>query len=172
MYLKPIPTTEPQPQTLGQLPELRSASATMRVMRDMIRNGRKDARVRQQAEMLITHLRHKAYAQQARECFEFVRDTIQYVRDPRDVERIQTPDALLQSRKGDCDDKVVLLCSLLESIGHPTKLIAVGLWNGPLSHVYCATKIGPNWIPCETTEPWPMGREPRTGVTSRYQLDI
>lgn len=172
MYLR-TKAKAPLPQTLGLLPDgPASAPATLALMRQMIRTGRKNPFVRVQAESLITGLPHKAYGQQARECFHFVRDDVQYVRDPRDVERIQTPEALLQSRKGDCDDKVVLLCSLLESIGHPTRLVVIGLHGGPFSHVYCETRIGAHWVPCETTEPWPMGVAAHQGVTSAYRREI
>lgn len=173
MYLKPIPSSAPPAQTISELPEGKlSAIETLRQMRTLIRDGRKSSHVRQQAEALTRALPSKAYAKEARECFEFVRDDIRYLRDPNTIERIQLPEVTLQTRLGDCDDKVVLLCSLLESIGHPTRLVAVGLYGSPLRHVYCETRIGSRWVACETTEPWEFGRAASVGVTSRYQLDI
>ncbi len=57
----------------------------------------------------------------------FVRDNIRYIKDIRDVETVAYPDITLQQGQGDCDDKSVLLASLLESIGHPTPLCCGGI---------------------------------------------
>ncbi len=65
----------------------------------------------------------------------------------------------MEYRKGDCDDQAVLIASLLESIGHPTRFIAIKTSTfGPYVHVYVETRIGNKWFPVETTENWPMGK--------------
>ena len=80
-------------------------------------------------------------------------ERIQYVRDIRGVETLQTPLVTMKIRQGDCDDQSVLLAALLESIGHPTRFVAIKQnFFGPYVHVYTETKIGPKWIPLETTE--------------------
>ena len=79
--------------------------------------------------------------------------SIQYVRDVRGVETIATPIKTLEFRQGDCDDQAVLLASLLEAIGHPTRFVAMKQTTfGPYVHVYTETKIGSKWYPLETTE--------------------
>lgn len=61
--------------------------------------------------------------------FYYVRDNIKYVKDPRynelDFDYIQSPSQTLNRNAGDCDDLSILLASLLESVGHSTKLCFV-----------------------------------------------
>ena len=59
--------------------------------------------------------------------------------------------------QGDCDDQSVLVASLLESIGHPTRFIAIGFGPANYQHVFAETKVGNKWLPVETTEDWPLG---------------
>jgi len=57
---------------------------------------------------------------QARRLYEYVRDEINYVHDPRGIEEVQPPETTLKLGGGDCDDKAVLLAALLISIGFET----------------------------------------------------
>jgi len=56
----------------------------------------------------------------------WVRDHIAYFYDPRETELVRTPPETLLRGVGDCDDKTVLLLSMLESVGFETELLAVG----------------------------------------------
>lgn len=62
---------------------------------------------------------------------DFVRQKVTYVRDPDDSEYITTATRMLQGYRetgvifGDCDDHVVLLNSLLMSLGVPAKPVGV-----------------------------------------------
>lgn len=93
---------------------------------------------------------------------------MQYVRDTRGVEVLHTPEWLLKQRAGDCDDKSVLLASLLEAIGFQTRFVAVGPAPGIFAHVYVEVRIGNEWVPAETTEPVPMGWEPPNVAARMY----
>lgn len=139
-------------------------------MRDLIRIGRRNPQVIALARHLVSGLPSKDYSGEARAIFEYVRDRIRYVRDPVDVEALSDPIATLNMGSGDCDDKVVLLCSLLNAIGHETRMIAMREdRNGPYCHVYAETKLGTRWIPMETTEPWEFGRAaPSAGTMVVY----
>lgn len=70
---------------------------------------------------------------------------------------IQYPDRTLEIGSGDCDDKTVLLATLLESIGIPTALQAVGFSPNRFTHVFVLANLQGKWIGLETTEPWKMG---------------
>ena len=133
---------------------------TLRIMRYFVRTGKKDMLVRQKALSIIKNRPQKDFAGEVQDLHKFVRDSIRYVKDIAGVETVQTPDITLEIGQGDCDDKSVLLASLLESIGHPTRFVAVGFRPGHFSHVLIETKIGARWIPLETTEPVPMGWYP------------
>lgn len=79
---------------------------------------------------------------QARKIFEFVRDEIQYIYDPRNLEEIQSPETTLQLRAGDCEDQAILLSSLLSAIGFETALIFADTNNDQIpDHVYSAVLI-------------------------------
>jgi len=101
---------------------------------------------------------HKNWTAQIKAIHAFVQNSIQYVRDVRGVETLATPIKTLEFRQGDCDDQAVLLASLLESVGHPTRFVAMKqTMFGAYVHVYTETKIGNKWFPLETTEKFPAG---------------
>ena len=131
-------------------------------MRQLVRRYKKSLPIRQLAFAIIDNVRgHKNFSAQVRAIHRWVQSNIQYVKDIRGVETLATPTKTLEFGKGDCDDQAVLLASLLESIGHPTRFVAIKLKTfGPYVHVFTETKIGPRWYPLETTELWPAGMGP------------
>lgn len=137
---------------------------TLNVMRALIRAGKVNLLVRNTAVSLTKALPPKAYGAEVTALFGFVRDGIRYVRDIRNVETVSTPDVLLQVGAGDCDDKVVLLLSLLEAIGHPTRIVALAFADRQFSHVIGETKVGDKWVGLDATEPVGVGWEP-PGIT-------
>lgn len=139
--------------------------ATLKLMRNLVRQYKKDLTIRNLALSIIRNLNQKAWKDEIKYIHAFVRDKIRYVRDIRGIETIYTPVQILNVKQGDCDDKSVLLATLLESINHPTRFIAVGFIPKNYSHVYVETKLGKKWIPLETTENVPMGWEPKKIVT-------
>lgn len=107
---------------------------------------------------LVAQVPGKSWGQEVNTIFRFVRDTIRYTLDPAGWEGLQTPVQTLKMKSGDCDDQAMLVAALLESIGHKCRFVAVKVDNSPqYCHVFAQTKIGPNWITLETTEPWEMG---------------
>jgi transglutaminase-like putative cysteine protease len=57
----------------------------------------------------------------------YVREHVRYVKDIASVERFATPQStLFMEKAGDCDDSSIALCTLLERIGHETRLIERG----------------------------------------------
>ena len=136
---------------------------TLNIMRSLTRAGKKTPAVRQTAVVLTQGLPQKDYYSEILALYNFVRDRIRYVRDIRDVETLHTPELILQNKQGDCDDKSVLLASLLESLGHRTQFVAVGFQPNRYSHVLVEvfnTKTG-QWLPLETTEPVEPGWQPK-----------
>ncbi len=143
---------------------------TLRCMGKLIQDGKRSSLVRDKALSLIRHLPQKAYRREVEECHAFVRDQMRYCQDTTDIEVIQTADASLRIMQGDCDDKAVLLCSLLESIGHKTRLVAIGFEPGVFAHVLLDTLIGPYWVSCESTEDVEIGWEPESGTVKCKML--
>lgn len=147
---------------MERLPDGRDGvKATLARMAALVRQGRQSMAVRTMALALVRELKQKDYAGEIAAVHAFVRDRVRYTRDVRTVETLHTADHLLQSRQGDCDDKSILAASLLEAIGHRTRLVAIGPSKHRFIHVF-AQVVSPaqagKWITLETTEPWPVGR--------------
>ncbi len=130
-------------------------------MSRLVKTYKKNTAIRETALDLVKTLPAKNWAAEANALYEFVRDKIRYVRDVNEVETVATPVKTLEYEQGDCDDKVVLLASLLESIGHPSAFVALGYAPQTFTHVYLQSKINKKWVGMETTENWPMGMRPK-----------
>lgn len=147
--------------TLASIPDGKDGIlATLMLMKQLAKDYRKNIVIRSLAVELSKNYQQKDYVGEVKALQAFVRDKIRYIKDVRDVETIQTPLVTLQIRSGDCDDKCTLLASLLESIGHPTRYVAVGFQPDNFEHVLCETRIGNKWIPLECTEPVNIGWQP------------
>lgn len=168
---------EPLPLTDNGIDAIR---VTLRKMVAIIRKYSSDTTTIETARGIISHagitdVRMNRY-KTIRAIQNWVRDNISYVPDPRLYEMLQTPPQTLHIGTGDCDDKTILVCALLETLGFDTELLAVGGtgqgWAptcGPpgsvpeYSHVLGAVRYGPltgrkppfldGWLTLETIVP-------------------
>jgi len=102
-----------------------------------------------------------------------VRDEIRYVQDTNGIELLHDPVTLLEIGAGDCDDKSILLASLLESIGHRTRFVAVAFEPDRFSHVWVQDYLDGRWVDLEPTEPLPFGvRVPTGGAVALMDQEI
>lgn len=129
-------------------------------MRVLTKQGKKDPLVRRVALDLTQHLKQKDRMGEIRAVFNFVRDRIRYIRDINGVETLHEAPQILRQASGDCDDKCILIASMLESIGYPTRFVAVGFQPNQYSHVFVEARPYGDWIALETTNPVPMGWKP------------
>ena len=131
---------------------------TMREMRRLIEEGKRDASIIRTAQTVIFTQPEKLEAAEACAVFEFVRDHIRYVRDVVGSETLASAPSTLARQVGDCDDQTVLLGAMLEAVGYPVRLVvaayqAPGAWE----HVYLQVWADGRWIDCDPTERAPMG---------------
>jgi transglutaminase-like putative cysteine protease len=86
--------------------------------------------------------------------FEYVRDRIRYMSDVVDVETVAEPEQTIRIGAGDCDDKSLLLATMLEVAGHPAGFVATGYHEpGAFEHVYVATELPDGTLlPLDSTE--------------------
>lgn len=127
----------------------------------LVKHGRQHPEIRRKALELTQSLGQKETRAEIDAVFSFVRDGIRYVRDIHNVETLHYPEIVLEQGSGDCDDKAVLLASLLESIGHPTRFVALAFQPGQFSHVITDTRLGyKRWLPMDPTENVPPGWRP------------
>jgi hypothetical protein len=98
---------------------------------------------------------------------QFVKDRVLYVPDPLGFEWVTAPDVLLAEilqkgqATGDCDCHVLLLNTLLASVGFETGFVAVKLdpAGDQFDHVISQVKLEKNWIdldPCAKAAPQPF----------------
>jgi len=162
MFLAPIP----DPGGLsGRLVDIPNGAAgvftTAAAMRQLINAYKTDIEIRTTAGNLVFLTPEKNDLAEVEALFNFVRDNIRYLKDVHAVETLTTPDRTLQLGYGDCDDQVVLLGSLLESIGYPTKIVLTGYGDpGIFEHVYLQTLIQNQWVDMDPTEQIPLGFAP------------
>lgn len=163
------PATAPE-ISLRPIPKgYRGTMHTAEQVKRLIREGARDFYVRQRAIdiLLARGVRPKNYLGEINALFQWVQRNIRYTRDPFRVEVLHSPRRMLELQAGDCDDMTILLGSMLESIGHPVRLVITG--PNPLkprlfSHIYLEVHHYGRWIPLDATMPHPMGWSPRTLV--------
>lgn len=165
MALLENPTQQP-PSVIRSIPEgANGIRATLDVMVAWTRQYRIDPIIRHLTESIIFGIPNHGYRAEVQAVMNWVRSNIRYTMDVADVETLKTPVALLRDRFGDCDDMSLLTGTMLQSIGHPVRYVAVGP-NDPhnFQHVYVETKIAQRWEPVETTEDVPLGWKPLNQV--------
>jgi transglutaminase-like putative cysteine protease len=158
----------------------RGTRQTLRLMSKLVREFRTADAIRRTAANIVEGFPSQAFRDEVRAVFGFVRDDIRYLGDVNEVETLQAPDVTLSTGQGDCDDKAILLASLLQSIGYKTQFVAVGFGEpGVFEHVYVRVLLGTVMVgldptvengacaPTYTGEPCPgdMGWEPPDAVT-------
>lgn len=144
------------------------------MMRLLTREGKKLPAIRNLATDLTSNLDPKDSVGEIKTLWQWVLQNFRYVKDICDVETLHTVDVLLEKMSGDCDDASVLLASLLESIGHPTRFAALAFSGNNFEHVLVQTPLGnPRddacWISLDATEDRPFGWFP-PGVVTRMLI--
>jgi len=145
-------------------------------MKALVRQGAKDFYVRQGAIdiLLEKQVRPKHYLGEIKALFEWVQGSIRYTKDPFRLEVLHSARRMLELRAGDCDDMAILLGAMLESIGHPVRLVLVGpdpLRPRLFSHVYLEVYHKGRWIPLDPTMSYAMGWAPRGLVKEVIAMD-
>ena len=153
-------------------------SGTLRTaahMGRLIADGAKDFRVRRAAidELIRRGVRPKDYPGEIEALFEWVQRHVRYTRDTVRVEVLHSARRMLELRAGDCDDFSILLGALLESVGHPVRLVLTG--PDPrrprlFSHVYVEAFCRDRWIALDATMPHRMGWAPRAPVRKIIEI--
>lgn len=138
---------------LEQLPAGRVTPATLRRMVQIVRKYKSDVTTLDAARRITAQVPERDARGIIHALQRWVRDQIRYVMDPRGLEMVQTPPRTLDIRTGDCDDKSVLLATLLETMGYPTGFCAYGFKGEGFSHVIALVKLGHGWCPLETIVP-------------------
>src|SRR3990172_12510042 len=122
----------------------RGAYETLRIIKRIVIESMKDIPVLDTAKRIIRVAGGKDRSAQARMVGEWMRSSLQFVRDPYGIETIHTPLFMLERIRtrglfeADCDDYAVLSASLAKAIGLRTKFVILGFMQkgAPWAHVY------------------------------------
>jgi len=133
---------------------------TLETMRALVNEWRKNLEIRNTAISIIYLQPEKDEFAHVNALFEYVRDHIKYIKDINNVETISAPLKTLQSGIGDCDDQCILLATLAESVGIPSKFILAGYNDNQFEHVYCSLFANGVWVDCDPTENYHLGWAP------------
>jgi hypothetical protein len=158
----------------------------LNIIRQIAMMRGRDPRIARLAVSIIkkSGARPRQYEKQAAALLKWVQDpkNCYYVNEPG--ERLQDPIYTIKAKHGDCDDQVLLICSLFESLGMPWRLCLSGLDPAGQKiryiegadvpggckwvHVYCMVGTPPfnptHWYFCECTiEKVPLGWDVLSG---------
>lgn len=132
---------------------------TLGAMRSLVKQYRADPNIRARTITLLRLTPEKDAPSEIRTIFEFVRDHVRYVQDVHEIETLTAPDKTLQLLAGDCDDKSVLLATMLESVGYATRFVVTG-YNTPnvFEHVYVEVMLPDgSFVSLDSSEPYGVG---------------
>lgn len=123
---------------------------TLEVMRWLVRKDSHSPTVRQATALLIEQ---QPQISPVAALFLFARDQIRYVNDPPGWEKVSDFDHTMQSREGDCDDKVVWLATALLSLDIPVRFVVQSYDGGDWDHVYLEFYDWSTlqWVPLDPT---------------------
>ncbi len=130
---------------------------TLAIMRTMAVKGAADVEVRSAAINAVRDagVRPHDHLGELGALFRFVRDRVHFVRDPHDVETLQSPRYTLEILAGDCDDRATLLAAMIRALGIPAdvkfRVVAAAPGNSAFSHVYVVANLGGRQIPLDPT---------------------
>lgn len=146
--------------------------ATLKVMRAIVNRDSSDPYIRKTAEQIVKGCQGHDFMCEIKALFAFVRDRITYRRDPLTAEYVQDTRRTLESGVGDCDCKVVALCSLLQALGHKTRFAVIGNRPDDYSHVYCEVLTRQHgWLPLDpTNERAQVGWEAQAAVKGAFPV--
>ncbi|MGP4056044.1 transglutaminase-like domain-containing protein [Mycobacterium sp. 4D054] len=153
----------------------RGTDWTVERIRSFILDGAKDFTVRRRVVDILRaqRIRARDYLGEIKALFEWVQSNIRYTRDPHRVELLHSARRMLELRAGDCDDMTILLGAMLQSIGHPVRIVVIG--PNPrrpnlFTHVYPEVRFRGRWIAVDATVSHPMGWKPRAIVKKVISL--
>jgi hypothetical protein len=127
---------------------------TIAAMRGLIDQGKRDPTIHELAARIIrgAGVAPFDWRGEATAIFAWVRGNIRFTRDVYGDEALHTAPEIVRLGIGDCDDFTVLICSLLETCGHHTRIVTIS--SNPsdpeaFSHVFPEVELEGRWIPVD-----------------------
>ena len=109
--------------------------------------------------------------------WRFARDRVRFKPDPRRIELVRTPDRMFQiidqagRFDGDCDDRAVLIASMLGAAGIRPGFFVIGPDpSGPFGHVFAGGVVRGKLIPMDPQEGFPVGSMAPAGRVAAFMV--
>lgn len=166
----------------------RGTAATMKPARELVSDGIVDPRVRELAVSYCLGLAPNDELGEMRAVFNGALRDFRFIKDPIGWQLLQPPGGIVDTRSGNCASlNLVLLPSLLGSIGYPSRAVTIKAdpdRPSEFSHVYIEAQTSDGqWIPFdiarsnpqfgvapEADRYWAIKRWPLTGGASSGRL--
>lgn len=141
---------------------------TIAQIRKLVHQGMTDQAINRAAIGIVraAGIQQFDFAGETRALFEWVKNNIRFTRDIAGIETLRTAREILTIRAGDCDDIVLLLASLLSTVGHNVRLVTIS--SDPtaprtFSHIYLEAEMQDgSWIALDSARRNAMfGRGPQ-----------
>jgi hypothetical protein len=150
---------------------------TVKYMRRLIDQGKKDPAVHERAAWILTTYKVPAFDFEGefRAIFHWISKAIRWTRDPTGKEGLHSAAEILRLRIGDCDDFTILMCSMLGTVGHRTRLVTIANHaDDPetFSHVYPEVQLNDKWIPMDGGRRNPAFAKGPRSVFRRHVWDV
>jgi hypothetical protein len=136
---------------------------TIDAMRTLIDEAKRDFTLNQVAGSLISRIPSQRQEQRAKAIFDAVLGRISFVEDIYGAETLRPPLVTWQQGFGDCDDIVMLMAALLQTVGYNVRLVTVAaepqaVQDGvpQFSHVYGEVECpmgSDRWIAVDAARP-------------------
>lgn len=97
---------------------------TMRKMAQAVVKSQFDTELRLSTERLVQNIFPHDYLSEYAAVLNWIRMNIRYLRDPRAIEQIKSPRAVVETGNGDCDDMTVLAAAMTAAIGAQVRFVA------------------------------------------------
>jgi hypothetical protein len=145
-----------QAQTIPLADGDAGTAQTIRAMRRLIEQGKKDPRIHELAARIISRCPPEytpaGEIAAARSIFDWGLANVRYTPDVTGKETLHAAWDVARLGIGDCDDFTVLFCSLLETIGKHTRIVTISSHaEDPkqFSHVFPEVSVQGRWIPLD-----------------------
>lgn len=158
MPTTPHPGNSPTLTRSPLYPGLTGIAQTIHAMYRLIGAGCVDPDVRRfTLDLLAEHdVQDRDTARAVQVVYEWVKHNFRFLHDPHGKELIGDARYLLDAKTGDCDDYVVALGSMLQSVGIPVRIVTVRADRAEperFSHTYLEASINGVWVAIDATVP-------------------
>jgi transglutaminase-like putative cysteine protease len=134
---------------------------TVAKMKQLVNASLVDPIVIQTARHIAVQFYPRDRDSQARGIRDYLQEHFQFVNDPRGVELLVGPRAMVDTIRqryvvtGDCDEAAILGAALGKAIGLQTRFVLLGFAGraGSYSHVYTILRGGSRWFSLDITKP-------------------